>query len=94
MKLIYYFFRFFEELGNGSADDVSDDSGIDDADAEAAANREVKLYKVHGEGDDIATDEVSGKPLKQGMLNQEVTILTLHHRDTCYFQYIGLPYIG
>ena len=38
--------RFFTELGSGSADDIPETSSEDDAEAEAAANREVKLYKV------------------------------------------------
>lgn len=61
--------RFFEELGSGSPDSISDSDG-DDVEAEAAANRQVKLYKVSGEGSDIDVNEVSGRPLKQGQLNQ------------------------
>ena len=38
--------RFFTELGSGSADEIPDTSSEDDAEAEVAANREVKLYKV------------------------------------------------
>ncbi len=64
--------RFFEELGSGSPDEIADSEG-DDAEAEAAANREVKLYKVAGEGDDVEVTLVSGKPLEQGLLKQEVS---------------------
>ena len=63
--------RFFSELGSGSVDEVADESG-DDVAEEAAANRAIKLFKVHGEGSDVEVTEVSEKPLKQGLLNQEV----------------------
>lgn len=61
--------RFFEELGSGSAEEIAESSG-DDAEAEAAANREVKLFKVSGEGSDVTVTEVAGVPLKQGLLDQ------------------------
>ena len=65
--------RFFSELGSGSADEVADESG-DDIEAEATANRDIKLFKVHGEGSDVDVTEVSGKPLTQGLLNQDVSL--------------------
>lgn len=64
--------KFFEELGSGSADDVSDSSSSeDDAAAERSANSQVTLYKVSSDGGDgVEITEVSGKPLNQGLLNQ------------------------
>ncbi len=63
--------KFFEALGEGSADEVAENSGEDDATAERAASN-VVLYKVSGEGDNISVTQVSEKPLAQGLLNQEV----------------------
>ena len=66
--------RFFSELGSGSAGEVADESG-DDLEAEAAANGQIKLFKVAGEGSDVEVTEVAGKPLSQGLLKQEVGLL-------------------
>lgn len=64
--------RFFEELGSGSPDDIPEVSG-DDAEAEAAANRQVTLYKVSDAEGEVEVTEVSQRPLKQGMLEQSVS---------------------
>ena len=60
--------KFFSELGSGSLDDVPEDGGCD-VEAEAAASREVKLYRFHdGDSSLVAT----GK-LKQDMLDSSVS---------------------
>lgn len=66
---------FFEALGGGSQDDVAESSAEDDAEAELNDNRGVKLFKVSdADGGDVGVTEVAGKPLKQGMLDQSVSV--------------------
>eukprot|EP00090_Calanus_glacialis_P016248 TRINITY_DN2546_c0_g1_i5.p1 TRINITY_DN2546_c0_g1~~TRINITY_DN2546_c0_g1_i5.p1 ORF type:complete len:714 (-),score=245.21 TRINITY_DN2546_c0_g1_i5:95-2236(-) len=62
--------KFFEMLGSGSADEVPEGSD-DDAQAEEENSREIKLFKV--EDEDVT--EVSGKPLKQDMLESNDSFL-------------------
>lgn len=71
--------KFFEALGSGSAEDIPE-SDADDIEAEVAANREVKLYKVSDAEGDVEVVEVSGRPLKQGMLDQSVSHSTQETR--------------
>lgn len=59
--------KFFSELGSGSLEEVPEGSS-DDAMAEEADNREIKLYKFGEEGE---SGEVSGKPLRQDMLDTD-----------------------
>jgi len=65
--------RFYEELGSGSADDELKSSSEDDQEAEDADNRAVALYKVSDAGGEMQVEEVSGKPLKKEMLDQNVS---------------------
>ena len=65
--------QFFEALGI-SSDDVSEESTVDDAESENAANREVKLYKISDASGSLEITEVSGMPLTQDMLSAEVSI--------------------
>jgi len=60
---------FFAELGSGSLEEVSEGSS-DDAAAEEADNKEIKLYKFGEAGE---SGEVSGKPLRQEMLDTDVS---------------------
>ena len=78
--------RFFEELGSGSADDVPESAG-DDAEAENAANRDIRLYKVSDADGDVDVTEVSLKPLEQGMLDQSVSKISdaFHQKVALYF---------
>jgi len=64
--------KFFELLGSGSPDEVPD-VDEDDAAIEEEHAREVKLYKIQDE--DVT--EVSGKPLKQEMLETDDAFLLL-----------------
>ncbi|XP_059094950.1 gelsolin, cytoplasmic-like isoform X1 [Tigriopus californicus] len=63
--------RFFEELGSGSEDELPEAEG-DDIEAEKLANREITLFRVSGTGENIEVVEVSGAPLKHGLLEQSV----------------------
>ena len=65
--------QFFEALGI-SSDDVSEESTVDDAESENAANREVKLYKISDASGSLEITEVSGMPLTQDMLSAEVIL--------------------
>ena len=71
--------QFFEALGI-SSDDVSEESAVDDAESENAANREVKLYKISDASGSLEITEVSGMPLTQDMLSAEVSLETLYYR--------------
>ena len=72
--------QFFEALGI-SSDDVSDESTVDDAESENAANREVKLYKISDASGSLEITEVSGMPLTQDMLSAEVSHLKFSTGD-------------
>jgi len=64
------FGKFFKMLGSGSQDEVPEESD-DDAAAEEENNREIKLFKI--EDEDVT--EVSGRPLKQDMLETDDSFL-------------------
>jgi gelsolin len=81
--------RFFEELGSGSADSIPKTDSVADADAEAGANRDIKLYKVSGTGSDIEVTEVGTKPLKHGLLKQEDCFILDTGSTSGIFAWIG-----
>lgn len=62
--------EFFEELGEGSSDDVSDASaGGDDTTFEADLEKKIALYKIwEDDSGDLQFELVSEKPLKQESL--------------------------
>jgi len=64
--------KFFEMLGSGSQDEVPEGSD-DDAAVEEENNREIKLFKI--EDEDVT--EVSGRPLKQDMLETDDSFLLI-----------------
>jgi len=62
--------KFFEMLGSGSPDEVPEGSDDDEL-VEEENSREIKLYKIEDEN----VSEVSGKPLKQEMLESDNAFL-------------------
>jgi len=72
--------KFFEVLGSGSADEVAKGSN-DDEEMEKLSALEIKLLKVHCEEDDINIDEVSGRPLKQEMLDSKDSYILVGGTD-------------
>jgi len=62
--------KFFDMLGSGSPDDVPEGSD-DDESVEEENSREIKLYKIEDEN----VTELSGKPLKQEMLESDDAFL-------------------
>jgi len=62
--------KFFEMLGSGSQDEVPEGSDDDEL-VEEENSREIKLYKIEDEN----VSEVSGKPLKQEMLESDNAFL-------------------
>ncbi len=66
--------HFFDELGSGSAGDELPGSKEDDEEAEVAANRAIKLYKVSDASGEMEVTKVSEQPLKQKDLDQNVSM--------------------
>merc|ERR1719402_237241 len=62
--------KFFDMLGSGSPDDVPEGSD-DDESVEEENSREIKLFKIEDEN----VTELSGKPLKQEMLESDDAFL-------------------
>lgn len=62
--------RFFELLGSGSADDISDEEdGGDDKEFESSEERTVTLYKVSDSSGSLSVEQVATKPLTQDLLD-------------------------
>lgn len=61
--------EFFEALGGGSQEDISDDMGGDDEQYEKTEERETTLYHVSDTNGKMEVVKVASKPLQQSMLD-------------------------
>lgn len=68
--------QFFEALGFGSSKQVPDESiGGDDEEFERKEESVVTLYKVSDSTGKLKVDKITEKPIKQEMLNPDVSMI-------------------
>ncbi|XP_065073533.1 gelsolin isoform X3 [Ochlerotatus camptorhynchus] len=80
--------EFFDVLGEGSSDEVPDQSECDD-EFEQTDCKSVTLYKVSDAGGSLSIDPIGERPLKQNMLDSDQDCFILDTGASGIFVWVG-----